>query len=101
MSSLVLTDRERLMLRALILQRQAGNTAGSITFLMRTDIEDNKKKEALIAQLKCDLGDLILQVEMLVKDLGLNLDEVKSLSYDRYDECKNEFKMNGKSQYFI
>ncbi len=99
--SLVLTDRERLMLRTLILQRQAGNTAGSISFLMRTEITDTKKEEALTAQLKCDLGDLILQAEMLVKDLGLSLVEVKNLAYDRYYECKNEFKMNGKSQYFI
>lgn len=96
---MTLTDRERIMLRTLILMRQAGNASGSISFLMRTDEE--KKLNALRDHLKCDLGDLLLQTEMLIKDLKMNINEVKQLAYDRYDECKNEFKKNGRIQYFI
>jgi len=99
--ALVLTDRERIMLRTLILSRQAGNASGSISFLLRTDLSEGEKRKALEEQLKCDLGDLILQTEMLVKDLGMSIDEVRGMSYERYDECKNEFKTKGKSQYFI
>jgi hypothetical protein len=87
------------MLRSLILMRQAGNASGSISFLMRT--EDEKMITAFKDQLKCDLGDLLLQTEMMIKDLKLDINEVKYLAYERYDECKNEFKQNGKSQYFI
>ncbi len=89
------------MLRTLITQRQAGNVAGSVSFLMRTPDEELDKQQALKLHLECDLGDLILQAEMLAKDLGFNVDKMKLQAYDRYDECKNEFKTKGKSQYFI
>lgn len=94
-----LTDRERIMLRTMILTRQLGNASGTLGFLMRTDNENVLK--ALREHLKCDLGDLLLQVEMLIKDLKFDIKQVKQLAYDRYDECKDEFKRNGKSQYFI
>ena len=94
-----LTQCERLMLRALIMVRQAGNASGSLSFLLRTKPDNTVKKQALLDHLKCDLGDLILQAEMLTKDLELNLDEVKQLAYDRYNECKQEFKSS--SQFFI
>lgn len=79
--------------------RQAGNASGSISFLMRT--EDENKIKAFKDQLRCDLGDLLLQTEMLIRDLRFNINEIKQLSYERYDECKEEFKQKGKSQYFI
>ena len=98
---MTITDRERLMLRSLILMRQAGNASGTMSFIMRTPKIDVKKEEALKAQLKCDLGDLLLQTEMLIKDMGLNLDEVKDIAYTRWAECRDTFRMNGKSDYFI
>lgn len=101
MGSLKLTDRERLMLRTLILERQAGNAAGSVSFYMRTDFDDNKKKEAWIEQLKTDLGDLHLQTEMLARDLGIDIKQMDKLALERYLECKEEFELKGKSQYFI
>jgi hypothetical protein len=98
---MVLTDRERIMLRTLILGRQMGNASGTISFLLRTEESETIKYNALLDQLKCDLGDLILQAEMLLRDLGLNVIEVKGLAYKRYEECKNEFQQHGKSQFFI
>ena len=89
------------MLRAMIMTRQAGNVSGSLSFLLRTEPDNEAKRQALLEHLKCDLGDLILQGEMLAKDLGLDLDEVKELAYARYKECKQEFKTAGKSQFFI
>lgn len=96
---LILTDRERLMLRALILSRQAGNASGTVSFYMRSDSE--AKSKALFEHLKCDLGDLLLQTKLLIKDLDINEDEVLNLAYDRWDESKQRFKDNKKSQYFI
>ena len=98
---MTITNRERLMLRTLITQRQAGNVAGTVSFILRTPDADKKKEQALKAQLACDLGDLILQAEMLAKDFNLSLDELKNLAYERYIECKDEFRQNGKSAYFI
>ena len=89
----------KFMLRTLILLRQAGNVSGTISFLVRSD--DDIRTKLLIDHLKCDLGDLLLQTEMLIRDLGFNINEIKQLSYERYDECKQEFKQKGKSQYFV
>ena len=96
-----MTKNERLMQRILILTRQTGNLAGTISFLLRTPNDETTKRAAFLEHLKCDLGDLLLQTEMAARDLGLDLDEVKLLAYERYDECKQEFKSKGKSQYFI
>jgi len=96
-----MTKNERLMQRILILTRQTGNLAGTISFMLRTPDDETDKKQAFLYHLKCDLGDLLLQTEMTINDLGLSLDEIKMLAYDRYDECKQEFKRKGKSQYFI
>ena len=98
---LVLTERERMMLRALIMVRQAGNASGSLSFLLRTEDDNEKKKTGLLEHLKCDLGNLILQGEMLAQDLGFDINEVKQMAKERHNECKEEFKSNGKSAYFI
>ena len=92
---------DRLEQRTLILMRQAGNVAGDISFYTRTPDNEAEKKKGLKLHLKCDLGDLILQTKMLIKDLGLDENEIMALAYERYDECKQEFKAKGKSQYFI
>jgi len=91
----------RLEQRTLILLRQAGNVSGDISFYTRTPSEETLKLTALKDHLKCDLGDLLLQTQMLIKDLDLDMDEVLMLAYDRYDECKQEFKSKGKSQFFV
>jgi len=95
----VFLSNKDIMLRTLILLRQAGNVSGSISFLTRSD--DITRTCELLDYLKCDLGDLLLQTEMLIKDLKLDIDEIKLLAYDRYDECKKEFRQKGKSQYFV
>ena len=87
--------------RTLILLRQAGNVSGDISFYTRTPSEDDLKIKGLKEHLKCDLGDLLLQTQMLIKELGFDIDEVTLIAYERYDECKNEFKAKGKSQYFV
>lgn len=87
--------------RTLILTRQCGNVAGSISFYTRTPDNEVEKRKALLDYLACDMGDLLLQTKMLIKDLGLNEDELILLAYERYDECKEEFKRKGKSQYFV
>jgi len=89
------------MLRALIMERQTGNAAGSLSFYMRTEEDNAVKKQALLDHLTCDLGDLILQAEMLAEDLGIDKIEMKKLAKARYEECKQEFATSGKSQYFI
>ena len=85
----------------MILQRQMGNVSGTISFLLRTPDGEKEKIKSFKLHLECDLGDLLLQTEMLIKDLDMDIDKIRLLAYDRYDECKNEFKTLGKSQYFI
>jgi len=77
--AVVLTDRERIMLRKLILSRQAENASGSISFLLRVDLSQDINKEPLEEQLKCDLGDLILQAELIIKDLGTFIRKYKEI----------------------
>lgn len=91
----------RLEQRMLILTRQCGNLAGDISFYTRTPEEDIQKRKAHKFHMMCDVGDLLLQTKMIIKDLGFNEDEVLSLAFDRYDECKKEFTSKGKGQYFI
>jgi hypothetical protein len=90
-------DREKIFQRTLLTQRQMGNVSGTISFLFRNPDRTSDYK----SHLKCDLGDLLLQVKMLIKDCGLDEMEVLQLAYDRYDECKKEFASKGKSQYFV
>lgn len=91
----------RLEQRMLILTRQCGNLAGDISFYTRTPKDEIEKRKAHKLQIKCDVGDLLLQTKMIIKDLDLNEDEVLMLAYERYDECKKEFISKGKGQYFV
>jgi len=95
------TDKEKLLLRMLILTRQLGNTSGTLGFYLRTPRDEQQKKNALFDHLKCDVSDLLTQVIKLIEDLGIDRWDVEQMGLDRWQECKDEFKSAGKSSYFI
>lgn len=95
------TDKERLLLRLAILTRQLGNTSGTLSFYLRTALDEQEKRNALFSHLKCDVSDLLIQVLDLIKALGLNRWEIEQMGLDRQQECKNEFDSSGRSSFFI
>lgn len=95
------TDKEKLLLRMMILTRQLGNVPGTLGFFLRTLPDEQDKRNALYDHLKCDLADLLCQVIKLIEDLKLNRWEVEDMGIKRWKECRDEFRNKGKSQFFI
>lgn len=94
-----ITGKEETLLMLAIFTNQAGNVAGTVNHLLRT--EDEEEIKAFRHHLKCDLGDTIMMLNRLVKHMKFDKDEIKELGYARYEEAKLDWRKRGKGGMFI
>jgi len=96
-------DENKLMRRDLLLTRQKGNVSSTLLYLIRETENGTERPiiDGFLAHLKCDISDLLIQTEQLAKDLGFNVDEIRTLGGCRVRERKKECNKEKKAAYWL
>lgn len=96
---------ERLVMRCMVMGGQLGNVLSAIKHLVRNTGEmahaGDKTMKGQQAYAMTELSDLIVQAELMVAELGYDVETTRKLGWDRYNERKAEFKSANKGHAWI
>ncbi len=96
---------ERLVMRCILIGGQLGNVLSSIKHLVRNTgnmaHQGDKTMKGQQAYAMSELSDVIVQVELMIAELGYDYEKTRTLGWERYNERKKEFEKENKGHTWI
>jgi hypothetical protein len=87
-------QEERLLFRIGFLHEQISGIFGALKHILR-GTEEWEKSKANMAYIESEVGDLIVQTQLLCEQLNIDYKKCEKLGWERYRDLKAEWESKG------